>query len=88
MLGTLVAALEVRGIDIQNRVQATAKGFLELEKKIPVLNRIHIHYEISIPADAREKADRALATHRDKCPTAKSFEGKIAVEWDANIIET
>lgn len=55
--------------------------------RIPVLTRIEVHYELTIPAGSREKVDRALATHVDKCPTARSLKGAVEIEWTADITE-
>lgn len=88
MLGTLVGALEVRGVSLeQDAVVAEATGVNEVREKIPVLTRIDVRYTIRIPADAREKLDRALATHQQKCPTANSLEGAVEIAWTADITE-
>jgi organic hydroperoxide reductase OsmC/OhrA len=51
------------------------------------LVRIHVHYRLRIPAGTRDTVDRALARHRDKCPTAQSLAGSIAVDWTADVSE-
>ena len=88
MLGTLNGALEVRGIPVPpENISATVRGVNEVQGKIPVLTRIEIDYTLRIPADAREKVDRALATHQEKCPTACSLQGAVDISWNAEIIE-
>lgn len=86
MLGTLVGALEVRGVILPpDALIAEARGIHEVREKIPVLTKIEVHYTLRIPRAAREKVDRALATHQEKCPTANSLKGAVEVEWTAHI---
>ena len=88
MLGTLNGALEVRGIPMPpDAISATAEGVNEMDGKLPVLKEIRIHYTLRIPADAREKAERALASHQEKCPTAQSLKDAVAIGWTADIEE-
>lgn len=88
MLGTLNGALEVRGISLDNdSIRATAEGFNVLEERLILLKRIHVHYDLVIPAGSREKVDRALSTHAEKCPTAKSLQGAVEVTWSADVRE-
>ena len=69
-------------------IAATAEGFNEIVGGIPTLRRIHVHYTLRIPADApRDKVDRALTTHVDKCPTAVSLRGAVEVTWTADVRE-
>ena len=69
------------------QIRAKAEGFNEMQGKIPVLTRIHAHYTLQIPAGSREKVDRALSTHVEKCPTAQSLAGAVDVTWSADIEE-
>ena len=88
MLGTLGGALEARGISLDgDALQATVAGVNEVVDGIITLTRIDIHYTLRVPAGSREKVDRALSRHRDKCPTAQSLKGAVAVEWTADILE-
>ena len=69
-------------------ISATAEGFNEMKDGMPVLTRIHVHYTLRLPAGApRDKVDRALAGHVAKCPTARSLEGAVSVEWTADVSE-
>lgn len=86
MLGTLKAALEVRQVPIgPGDVTAVAEGDNEVRNGLPVLTRIVVHYTMRIPPDSRDRVDRALARHQEKCPTAESLKGAIAVSWTAEI---
>jgi uncharacterized OsmC-like protein len=69
-------------------ISATAEGINEMRDGIPVLTRIHVHYQLRLPVGApREKVDRALAGHVGKCPTARSLEGAVEVAWSADVTE-
>jgi uncharacterized OsmC-like protein len=89
MLGTLNGALAARGILLESDdIRASVAGHNELRDGIVTLTRIDVHYTLRIPAASREAVDRALSRHRDKCPTARSLMGAVAVEWTADIHET
>ena len=69
-------------------VTATAEGVNEVVDRVVVLTRIDVRYTMKLPPGAdREKVDRALATHVDKCPTARSLKGAVDVAWTADIRE-
>lgn len=88
MLGTLAGALEARGISLEvDAVQAAVEGVNEIVDGIITLTRIDIRYTLRIPAGSRETVERALSRHREKCPTAMSLKGAVAVEWTADITE-
>lgn len=88
MLGTLAGALEVRGIPLQaDDLRAEARGVNEVREKIPTLTKIDVHYTLRVPRDAREKVDRALETHQQKCPTARSLRDAVTITWTADIEE-
>lgn len=89
MLGTLSGALEVRGIPVgPEDIKAEVRGVNEIRDRIPTLTEIAIHYTLRVPAEGREKVDRALATHQDKCPTASSLKAAVAISWTADIQES
>ncbi|HXV86780.1 MAG TPA: OsmC family protein [Gemmatimonadales bacterium] len=88
MLGTLNGALEVRGIRLSpDAISATADGVNEMRERVPVLTGIDVRYRLRIPPGSRETVDRALASHPDKCPTARSLRGAVEVRWAADISE-
>jgi len=89
MLGTLKAALEVRQVMLEpGALTATVDGFNEVRDGLPVLTRIVVRYRLRVPAEQRATADRALAKHQDKCPTAASLRGAVDVSWTADVTET
>jgi uncharacterized OsmC-like protein len=60
-----------------------ARGEIELEGNVLVIKRIHIRYSgVTVPADKRDAADRALATHQQVCPVARSIGAAIAITTD------
>lgn len=78
----------MRGITLSNDdIRVEAEGSNEVRDRLILLTRIHVHYTLAIPAGSREKVDRALATHVDKCPTAQSLKGAVEVTWSADIQE-
>jgi organic hydroperoxide reductase OsmC/OhrA len=88
MLGTLNGALEARGIQLSPEdIGADVEGSLELVDGMVTLTEIRVHYTLRIPAGTREKVDRALARHREKCPTAHSLRNAVRVEWTADVTE-
>lgn len=58
-----------------------------MRERIPTLTRIHVHYDLTIPAGTRDVVDRALGRHTEKCPTAVSLRGAVDVTWSADIAE-
>ena len=88
MLGTLNGALEVREVRLEpGAVRAEVEGINEVVDGIPTLREIKVRYFMRVPRDARERVDRALAKHQEKCPTARSLAGAVAVSWSAEIEE-
>ena len=84
MLGTLVAALQVRGIEVpEGAVSAEVTGENFLEEGIPMLRRVLVRYSLRLPGADPAKVERALATHADKCPTARTLRGSVAVAYEA-----
>jgi hypothetical protein len=88
MLGTLSGALEVRGIQLgPDAIRAVADGVNEMRDRVPVLTGIEIRYTLRIPPGSRDVVERALASHQNKCPTARSLVGSVDVRWVADILE-
>lgn len=48
---------------------------------------IRVRYELRVPAGKREAAERAVATHEQKCPAATSVRGCIPIAVAADITE-
>ena len=55
--------------------------------RIIVLTRIDVHYTIRLPEGVdREKVDRSLATHVDKCPMAQSIKDSVEIDWTVEFV--
>jgi organic hydroperoxide reductase OsmC/OhrA len=88
MLGTLNGALEVRQVKLEgDAIGCEAEGVSEIRDGLPVLTAIRVHYRLRVPAGGRETAERALAKHQEKCPTAASLKGAVAMSWTADVEE-
>ena len=89
MLGTLMAALEVRQVKLSSEdVHCEVEGTNEVVNGLPVLRDVLVRYRLRVPRETRERVDRALAKHQEKCPTAASLAGAVTVRWTAEIEET
>ena len=51
------------------------------------ITKIRIRYQMKLPADGREKAERALAVYADKCPAYQTVRNCIEVSWTAQMEE-
>jgi uncharacterized OsmC-like protein len=88
MLGTLVGALEARQVRIAAAdLGVEVEGLHEVRDGLPVLTEVRVHYRMRIPAGTKEKVDRALARHLERCPTANTLKGAVTVSWTADIEE-
>ena len=89
MLGTLIGALEVRQVKLEDgALVADVEGVNTVRNGLPVLVAVRIRYRLRIPVGSREVVERALSRHQEKCPTAASLEGAVAVTWTAEIEES
>ena len=88
MLGTLIGALEVRQVKLDGpAIRCDVEGVNVMRDGMPVLAEVRVRYRLRIPAGTRETVDRALARHAEKCPTAASLRGAVAVSWEAELEE-
>lgn len=86
MFGTLRGALAGRKIAYDKEsFRATAEGSIVGVGKTIRIRSIHLHYDLAVPAEAREAAERALALHPAGCPAHESVRGAIDVTWDATL---
>ena len=58
----------------------------EVERVLRITG-IRVRYRIKIPRGMREAADRAVATHEDRCPAATSVRNCIPITITADIEE-
>jgi uncharacterized OsmC-like protein len=88
MAGTLAGALEVRGIPAHpDKLKTTVEGDIRDVEGKPVVTDIRIKYHMTIPQGLKEKADRALGRHKERCAASTSVERGISVSWEAEVVE-
>ncbi|MBI1873112.1 MAG: OsmC family protein [Acidobacteria bacterium] len=71
----------------RDTIQASVEGDIEAVDRVLRISRIRVRYSLKIPAGMREAAERAVATHEQKCPAATSVRGCIPIEITAEITE-
>ncbi len=86
MYGTLRGALAGRKIAFDRETyQATVEGRITGVAKTIRISAIHVHYDLAVPAEAREATERALALHPQGCPAHQSVKDAIAITWSATL---
>jgi uncharacterized OsmC-like protein len=84
MYGTLRGALAGRKIEYDREsYTATVEGRIAGIGKTIYIKSIHVHYELAVPAEAREATERALAAHPLGCPAHQSVKNAIQISWSA-----
>ena len=86
MYGTLAGALSGRKIRYdRSSYTANVDGRIVGIGKTIRIESIAIHYDLTIPPDAREATERALRVHPEGCPAHQSVKDAIKVTWDAMV---
>jgi hypothetical protein len=86
MYGTLAGALAGRKVPFdRSRYTATVDGRIAGSGKTIRIVSITMHYDLTVPPEARESAERALAVHPAGCPAHESVKDAIAITWDAKL---
>ena len=86
MYGTLRGALAGRKIAFDREsFKAIVEGRISGIGKTIRIKSIHVHYDVAVPADAREATERALHVHPEGCPAHQSVKDAIAITWDATL---
>jgi uncharacterized OsmC-like protein len=86
MYGTLAGALAGRKVAFDRAsYTATVDGRIAGVGKTIRITTITMHYDVTVPPESREAAERALAVHPAGCPAHESVKGAIAVTWDATL---
>src|SRR3970040_102669 len=86
MYGTLRGALAGRKIEYDREsYKATVAGRISGIAKPIRIKSIHVHYDLAVPAEAREATERALALHPEGCPAHQSVKDAIEITWDASL---
>src|ERR1700757_141924 len=86
MYGTLRGALAGRKINFdRDSFKATVDGRISGVGKTIRIKSIHVHYDLTVPAEDREAAERALRLHPEGCPAHQSVKDAVEITWDASI---
>ena len=86
MYGTLRGALVGRKIAFDpHTYTASIEGRIVGIGKTIRIRSIHVHYDLAVPAESREAAERALAVHPAGCPAHQSVKDAIAITWEATL---
>lgn len=63
------------------------EGDIEDVEGVLKITKIRIRYQMKIPSEGREKAERALAVYAEKCPAYQTVRSCIEVSWTAQMEE-
>ncbi len=86
MYGTLRGALAGRKIAFEREsFKARVEGRISGIGKTIRIKAIHVHYDVAVPAEAREATERALHVHVEGCPAHQSVKDAIAITWEATL---
>jgi len=86
MYGTLAGALSGRKIRFNRQTySATVDGRITGIGKTIRIESIAVHYDITLPPEARVAASRAFYVHPQGCPAHQSVKAAIAITWDATL---
>lgn len=86
MYGTLAGALSGRKVRFDRQsYTATVDGRIVGVGKTIRIQAIVIHYDLTVPPESREAAERALRVHPEGCPAHQSVKDAIQVAWDAQL---
>jgi|SRR5499426_945285 len=84
MYGTLRGALAGRKIAFdRNSFKATVEGRIVGVGKTIRIRSMRVHYDLTVPPDAVEATERALAVHVQGCPAHQSVKDAIHITWTA-----
>ena len=86
MYGTLRGALAGRKIAFdRDSYKASVEGRIVGVGKTIRIRSMHVHYELTVPSDAVEATERALAVHVQGCPAHQSVKDAIHITWKATL---
>src|SRR5262245_819409 len=86
MFGTLRGALAGRKIAFDREsFKAAVEGRIVGIGKTIRIKSIHVHYDLAVPAESREAAERALGLHPQGCPAHQSVKAAIEMTWSATL---
>lgn len=77
----------MREVKSADNLVADVEGDIEDVDGVLKITEIRLKYRFKIPPGSRDKAERAVETHADKCPAYLSVKGCIDFTWEAVIRE-
>ena len=69
------------------KVMADVEGDIAAINRVLRITEIRVRYRLRIPRGMRPAAERAVATHEEKCPAAMSVKGCIRLVLSAEFEE-
>src|SRR5260370_37137578 len=86
MYGTLRGGLAGRKIAFDRAsFKSTVEGRITGIGKTIRITAIHVHYDLTVPAEACEANERALEAHPQGCPAQQSVKDAITISWSATV---
>lgn len=88
MMGTLAAELAKKKIrTFQDRYMATVTGDIEAVNGVLKIVRIHVYYNLKLPADKRTDAQEAFNNYITFCPAAQSVVEAIKITHELEMAD-
>lgn len=88
MMGTLAGVLAKKKIrTFQDRYTATVTGDIQDVAGVLKITRIHVHYDLKLPADKRKDAREALDNYLHLCPAAQSVIDAIQITHELKMAD-
>ena len=86
MYGTPAGALAGRKVRFDRQTYtATVEGRIAGIGNTIRIEAITVKYDLTVPPEARETAERALLVHPEGCPAHQSVKAAIAIAWEATL---
>jgi uncharacterized OsmC-like protein len=86
MYGTLRGALAGRKIAFdRDSYKAAVEGRIVGVGKTIRIRSMHVHYDLTVPPEAVEATERALAVRVQGCPAHQSVKDAIRITWAATL---
>jgi uncharacterized OsmC-like protein len=87
MLGTFGGALDARKIDAQNgRLRAEVRGEVESDGGVLVIRRVHVHYLLQAPPEARPTVERVHSAYSERCPVYRTLRPAMQITSSYELI--
>ncbi|MFQ5704302.1 MAG: OsmC family protein [Gemmatimonadales bacterium] len=61
-------------------------GEVEKDSGVLVIRRIHVDYQLNVPADVHDTVERVRAVHADSCPVARTLKGCVDITTEVNYV--